>query len=84
MTKWNVALIKEQGQVFAIVLVKDSIITVGNHRDKIISFWSFQLSCRVALLGERNSRSYGPRDIVQWLENIPPTQLPWREMTVAA
>jgi hypothetical protein len=84
MTIWTVAIVREQGQTFAVVLVKDNILTGGPDRDKLINFWRLQLSCRVALLGERQFRSYGPHDIVRWLENVHPSQLPWREMSVAA
>lgn len=84
MSSWNVALTREQGQVFAIVLVTESAMADIHNRDRVIMAWQDELGCRVALLSERRFQSYGPSDIVRWLRNIHPSQLPWRKMTLAA
>lgn len=84
MTTWQVALVREQGVEFGIILVRDSVVDSPSERDDLCRFWTVQLGRPVALLGERHFRSYGRKDIVAWLENVHPAQLPWRQMTLAA
>ncbi len=73
---------REQGQDFVIVLVKDHVIQNPSERDQIIAACSLQFGCRVALMGERQHRTFGPHDIVRWLEGVAPEQLPWKEFSV--
>jgi hypothetical protein len=35
--------------------------------------------CPVVLMGERNGRTFGRQDIVRFLQNVHPNQLPWKE-----
>lgn len=84
MATWNVAVVREQGQVFAVVLVQDHVIDNPAMRADVIASWQNELGCRVALLGERRFRTYGPNDIVRWMRNVHPSRLPWRRMTMAA
>lgn len=84
MATWDVALVREQGVSFAIVAVRDSIISNRSEADELVRSWNLHLSLPVALLGAKQHRSYGRPDIVRWLRNVHPSQLPWRRMTLAA
>ena len=74
----------EQGQDFVIVLVKDRVINSPTDREEIITFAEQEFGMRAALLGEQRAQTYGPNDIVRWLGNVHPSQLPWREYSLAA
>jgi hypothetical protein len=78
--KGKVALIREQGQDFAVLLVKDSVITNPAMRAEMMAFGEAEFGVRTALLGERG-RTWGPDDIVNWLGSVYVEQLPWREFT---
>ncbi len=84
MTTWQVALVREQGVEFAVVCVRDSVIDFPGERDELIRWWSLQLMRPVALIGAQRHRTYGRRDIVDFLSNVHPSRLPWRQMNVAA
>lgn len=84
MSVWNVAVVREQGQTFAVVAVKDHVISSPSERDRVAAWWTRELGCRVALLGAQRHQTFGPSDIVRWLQGVSPDQLPWRQMTVAA
>lgn len=84
MSNWEVAVVREQGQIFAVVAVKDHVIESPSERQSVIAVWSRQLGCRVALLGARRGRTFGPNDIVRWLTSISVARLPWRQMTLTA
>jgi len=84
MFTWQVALVREQGVEFAVVCVQDDALDNPSERDELIRWWTIQLARPVALLGARRHRSYGRRDIGGWLQNVNPSRLPWRQMTVAA
>jgi len=84
MAAWKIALVREQGVEFAVVLVQDNVIDNPHQRDELVQAWSLRLGRPVALLGAKRHRSYGRRDIVGWLESIDPARLPWRQMTIAA
>lgn len=83
MTSWQVALVREQGINFGVVVVKDHAIDNPSERDELCRWWALHLGCPIALMGERQRRTYGRRDIVNWLASIDPSRLPWRQMTVA-
>lgn len=84
MTTWQVALVREHGAEFGVVLVRDSVVDSLSEREDVYRYWTLFLSRPVALLGERHFRSYGRRDIVAWLKNVHPSRLPWQQITVAA
>ena len=82
MATWQVALVREQGVEFGVVVVQDHVIDNPTERDNLLSWWTGKLGRPVALLGGQRHRSFGRRDIVDWLRNVHPSQLPWRQMTV--
>jgi hypothetical protein len=77
----EVALVHEQGQDFAILAVKSNVIPSPRLRDAMISFGERQFGVRTALLAE-DGQSWGPRDIVNWLEGVFIDQLPWRKFSI--
>jgi hypothetical protein len=88
MTKGQVAIVKEQGQTFAVVLVKPQLLrSTKSEKDEAVRTWSIEFGCPAVLMAQ-DSRGvptyYGRTDIARFLSNILPEQLPWREFTVAA
>lgn len=81
MSTWDVALVREQGVEFGVIAVKDHIISNPNGRESLIQMWMAELGCPVVLMGGRQHRTYGRRDIVDWLSGVNPSRLPWRRMT---
>ncbi len=73
------ALTHEQGQDFVILLVKDRVINDTNGRQDLLDLAAQNFGVRAALMGERQNETYGPPDIVRWLDNVYIEQLPWRE-----
>ena len=73
----------EQGQDFVIGLVQDHVMYNSAECQKMVGYFERVFGQRAALVGERDHRTYGPRDIVAWLQNIDPARLPWREFSVS-
>ena len=82
MSTWQVALIREQGVEFGVVVVQDYVLDSPSEREQLLTAWSNQLGRPVALIGGRRHHTYGRRDIVQWLEGVHPSRLPWRNITM--
>jgi hypothetical protein len=80
--KGSVALIQKQGQDFAILMVKDSVVTDPSLREEVIALGEHEFGVRTALMGERRHRTYGPDDIVRWLSSVYIEQLPWRDFSI--
>ena len=74
----QVALVREQRQDFAVLLVKNHVITDPQLREDAQRFGEQQFGIRTALLAE-NGHIWGPRDIISWLRSVAPWQLPWRQ-----
>jgi hypothetical protein len=72
----------EQGQDFVVVLVKDQVIHDPNERTTMILASQREFGLRAALMGERQQETYGPPDIVKWLEGVAFEQLPWQEFSL--
>jgi hypothetical protein len=88
MTKGHVALVREQGVNFAVVTVKPSVLNrPKSSKDELVATFSLEFGAPAVLMAQ-DSRGvptyYGRRDLVAWLSNILPEQLPWREFTLAA
>lgn len=82
MSTWQVALVREQGVEFGVVVVQDHVIDNPTERENLLSVWTSELGRPVALMGGHRHRTYGRRDIVNWLMSIDPSRLPWRRMMV--
>lgn len=85
--KGHVALVREQGVEFAVVIVKRHVLDNHSQRDGAVASFSREFS-RPAVLMAQDSRGtptyYGRPDIVRFLRNISPERLPWREFTLRA
>jgi hypothetical protein len=77
----RVALVHEQGQDFAVLLVKEHVIASSALREEVMTFGEREFGMRTALLGERG-QTWGPPDIVNWLSSIYVEQLPWRDFSI--
>ncbi len=79
------AVIKEQGTTFAIVVVKKHIVDSGRQSDKTIcSFAQLFPRMPIVLMAQdtRGIPKYrGRRDIVNFLANVHPSRIPWKEYT---
>lgn len=79
------AVIKEQRTTFAIVVVKKHIVDSGAQSEKAIcSFAPLFPRMPIVLMAQdtRGIPKYrGRRDIVNFLANIHPSQIPWKEYT---
>lgn len=80
------AVIKEQGQTFAVVVVKKSVLDNSlNSNAAIQSFQRFFPGIPIMLMAQdhRGIPSYrGRPDIAKFLSRIPLETIPWREYTV--
>lgn len=78
--KGEVALVHEQGQDFAILAVKSGVLASRARCEEMVAFSEREFGVRTALLAE-DGRTWGPTDIVRWLEGVFLEQLPWREFS---
>ena len=79
--KGEVALVHEQGQNFAILVVKNSVISNPQARQEMVEFGRREFGVRTALLSE-GGQAWGDTDIVNWLGSTFVEQLPWREFSI--
>ncbi|PYE30286.1 hypothetical protein DFP83_1198 [Idiomarina fontislapidosi] len=83
--KFQGAVIKEQGVTFAIVVVKKHILDSPHESEEAIStFMPLFPGMPVVLMaqGFRGIPEYrGRADIVNFLANLHPSQIPWQEYT---
>lgn len=83
MSKWQGAIIKEQGVTFAVMVVKPHILN-SSEREQTVSSLEVGMRMPVVLAAE-NSRGglnyWGRRDLVDFLKNVPPHAIPWQEIT---
>ena len=80
------AVVREQGQTFAVVIVKPHVIqNRGEAADAIRNFTPV-FGVQVVLMAQ-DSRGrptyYGRDDIAQFLANVPLQAIPWREYTIS-
>ncbi len=81
------ALIKEQGQTFAIVIVKPQVIQLQSEANKAREAFTTVFSNMPIILMAQNGRGIptyqGRPDIVKLLANINPGRIPWKEYSYA-
>ena len=79
------AVIKEQGLTFAIVVAKNHIVQSQIQSDDAIDSFSHLFPGMPVVLMSQNARGIptyrGRKDIVNFLANIHPSQIPWGEYT---
>lgn len=85
MIKVQGAVIKEQGVTFAIVIVKKHVLDSQVKRDEAqMSFRSLFPGMPIVLMAQDSKgipKYWGRKDIVEFLANIYPEQIPWKEYT---
>jgi hypothetical protein len=79
------AVIREQGQTFAVVIVKPHV--VQNRESAAEAIESFTpIFCVPVVLMAQDSRSqptyYGRPDIARFMASVPLQAIPWREYTI--
>ncbi|MBN8294791.1 hypothetical protein JI664_22665 [Rhodobacter sp. NTK016B] len=84
MAQIEAALVREQGVVFAVVVVKNHVVTSEQQSSEMISVCARALQCQnIVLMGESNRRLRGNRsDVVRFVANLDPRRLPWRKWTI--
>ena len=84
MMTLHVALMSEQNVDFAVVAVRDHVLLNRAEAERTAQALSLGLGRPAVLLGERHHQTYGREDIVRFLQPAHLSQLPWRELTLAA
>lgn len=81
------ALIKEQGQTFAIVIVKPQVIQLQSEANNAREAFSTVFPNMPIILMAQNGRGIptyqGRPDIVKFLASINPGRIPWKEYSYA-
>lgn len=79
------AVIKEQGQTFAIVVVKKHVVDSHSHSIEAVESFGQLFPGMPVVLMAQNSRGIpvykGRDDIVKFLAKLHPSQIPWKEYT---
>jgi hypothetical protein len=80
------AVIKEQGQTFAVVSVKPSVVQNRPEADDLIRALIPTFGGVPVVLVAQDNRGvptyYGRPDIAKFLSNVPMRAIPWREYTL--
>lgn len=84
MPQMTAALVREQGVTFAVVMVKNHVLTSPTTSDQMIRAASVALGCQlVVLMGESNQRLRGNRqDVVNFVSRLHPSRLPWKKWNI--
>jgi hypothetical protein len=77
----EVALVREQGQDFAVLAVKPHVVQNPVERQSMVDAGREWFGVRTVLLAE-DGRTWGDRDLISWLRNVHSAQLPWRTFTI--
>jgi hypothetical protein len=80
------AVIREQGQTFAIVVVKPHV--VQNHSEASDAIRSFMpvFGMPVVLMardGQNRPTYFGRQDIARFMASVPSHRIPWRQYTIS-
>jgi len=79
------AVIKEQGVTFAIVVVKSHVLASGQSREQMqVAGHSLFPGMPIILMaqdGRGVPKYWGRKDIVDFLANVHPSRIPWKEYT---
>lgn len=83
---FDAALVREQGQTFAVVVVRQGIISTPAEAQRAQATYAPFFQFVPIILMEQNGRGvptyYGRRDIVDFLANIDFRRLPWSQWTL--
>lgn len=82
------SIIKEQGQTFAVVIVKSHIVQSSSLASDAIDSFGAVFPGMPIVLAAQDHRGrftyYGRRDISQFLASVSPSRIPWKEYSYAA
>jgi len=67
---------------FAVVSVKDATISEPENAEKLVETLQTAYQCPVVLMGETSSQLFGRQDVVDFLGQMSPADLPWQESAV--
>ncbi len=84
---FQAAIIKEQGVIFTVVVVKSHVIAPGSARNNMVAAMSNYFRTSVVLMAQdhRGRASFwGRPDLVRFLARVPVGALPWRKISTAA
>jgi len=85
MIKIQGAVVKEQGVTFAITVVKSHILSSQHQCQEVASSFQSLFPGMPIVLMAQDTRGiptyWGRQDIVNFLSNIPPSRIPWKEYT---
>lgn len=77
------AIIREQGQVFAVVVVKSHVVEGSSEANRAISSFVPLFPGMPVVLASQDYRGrftyYGRPDISRFLASIDPSRIPWRK-----
>ncbi|MFP4561496.1 MAG: hypothetical protein ACLFQ3_09240 [Thiohalorhabdus sp.] len=76
------ALIQDENINFAVVSVVDAAIAQPEQAEKLVETLQAAYGCPVVLMGQDNHQLFGRQDIVDFLNQFEPGQLPWEETTI--
>lgn len=76
------ALIQDSDVRFAVVSVTDATITDPDTAGKLVETLQTAYQCPVVLFGEDSHQLFGRQDLVDFLRQYTPDQLPWAESAV--
>ena len=85
--RFQCALIKEQGQSFAIVIVKPHVLqshsSINDARNAFSRFFPGVPIILMAYISNSVPTFQGREDIVRFLVKVPTSTIPWKEFTAA-
>lgn len=79
------AVIREQGQTFAVVIVKPHVVQNRAEAADAIQSFTPVFGVPVVLMaqdGRGRPTFYGRQDIARFLSGVPLSEIPWREYTI--
>lgn len=80
------AVVREQGQTFAIVIVKPHIVQSTHQANESIGSFQRVFPQMPVVLMAQDSRGvptyFGRRDIAKFLSNVPMEAIPWKEYSL--
>lgn len=75
------SILREQNVKFAVVVVEDHVITNRSAADRAVQGWTIHFGVPAVLVGARQHRTFGRRDLSQFVANNL-AGIPWKKMAV--
>ena len=85
--KFQGALVREQGVVFGIIIVKPHVLQSTAQKESMVRFGEQAFGLVPIVLMAQDARGipvyFGRRDIVQFLARVPLRAIPWKQYTIS-